>query len=72
MKTLSSFILMVMVVAASYAQSKTVYVCMGPNSKSYHATSECRGLKRCSTDIKSVSLETAQKMQRRACRLCYR
>ncbi len=36
-----------------------VYICTGPNSKRYHASSSCRGLRRCSGSIKAVSREDA-------------
>lgn len=72
MKTLTTLILTTLFVSVSYAQSKTVYVCTGPSAKTYHSTSECRGLSRCSKEVKSVTLEKAQKMQRRSCRVCCR
>lgn len=50
---------------------KTVYICTGPKAQVYHATSKCRGLNRCSGDIKAVSLEDIKK-SRRACKICYK
>lgn len=49
---------------------KTVYICTGPKAKVYHAIPKCKGLNRCSGEIKAVSLETAKKT-RRACKICY-
>lgn len=48
-----------------------VYVCTGPQSKCYHKTTKCRGIRSCSDDIKEVTLKEAQKMGRRACKICY-
>lgn len=48
-----------------------VYVCTGPKAKVYHKTPNCKGLENCSKEIKKVTLEQAQKMNRRACKLCY-
>jgi hypothetical protein len=42
-----------------------VYVCMGPSSKKYHRTSDCRGLNNCSTKIYEVTLKYAQEELRR-------
>lgn len=53
------------------APSDTVYICTGPKAKVYHSTSKCRGLNRCSGDIKSISLKEAKK-SRRACKICYK
>lgn len=50
------------------APSDTVYICTGPKAKVYHSTSKCRGLNRCSGDIKSISLKEAKK-SRRACKM---
>lgn len=45
----------------------TVYICKGPNSKRYHLSKDCRGLKRCSTRIAEVSLDEAKSKKRSLC-----
>ena len=50
----------------------TVYICMGPQSKKYHATKDCHGLNKCSEDIISVSLAKAKSMGRGPCGICYK
>lgn len=50
----------------------TVYICTGPKSECYHSHSKCRGLNNCSTTIKTVSIEKAEEMKRRPCKLCYK
>ncbi len=50
-------------------KSEYVYICTGPKAKVYHATPKCKGLSKCSGDIKKVTLEEIQK-SRRACKLC--
>lgn len=52
-------------------ESTTVYICTGPKAKVYHQYKNCKGLRRCSGDIKAVSLDQAKK-SRRACRICYK
>lgn len=61
------------VVLSSYTnnQSSYVYVCMGQYATVYHSSSSCKGLDNCHADIKSVTLETAQNMGRRPCKVCY-
>lgn len=48
-----------------------VYICTG-NSKIFHKTKKCKGLKRCSKEIKSVTIEQAKRMGRRECMMCYK
>ena len=48
-----------------------VYICTGPKSTTYHKTNSCRGLKNCSTSVKKVTKEQAEKMGRRPCKVCY-
>ena len=47
-----------------------VYVCTGEKSVAYHAVKSCRGLNRCSGEIKAVTLSQAKAMGRRACKIC--
>lgn len=49
-----------------------VYICTGPQSKRYHKTTECKGLERCSKDIKKVTLAHAEDMGRTPCKICYK
>lgn len=48
-----------------------VYVCTGPQSKRFHNTTKCRGLKSCSKQVIAVSLSKAQSMGRTPCGWCY-
>lgn len=52
-------------------KSDTVYICTGPKAKVYHKYNDCRGLERCSGEVKEISLEKAKKI-RRPCRICYK
>ena len=49
-----------------------VYICTGPTAYAYHKTDTCKGLRRCTGDIKKISLEQAKKENRKACKLCYK
>ena len=44
-----------------------VHICMGKGSKRYHYDKHCRGLSRCSTPLKTVTLEKARAMGRTLC-----
>ena len=48
-----------------------VYICTGPKSECYHKTSTCRGLSKCSGQMKQVTLKEAQQLHRRQCKVCY-
>lgn len=49
-----------------------VYLCMGKKSKRYHKTDKCKGLSRCSTRIRVVTLQEAvKKYKRTPCKKCY-
>jgi hypothetical protein len=49
----------------------SVYICTGKSAYSYHNNRSCRGLNRCSAEIKSVSLEYAKNIGRSPCKICY-
>jgi len=49
----------------------TVYLCNGPQSKVYHKTTHCQGLRRCSTDIEATDISKAKAKHRRECGYCY-
>lgn len=51
-------------------KASKVYICTGPSSRRYHATSQCRGLSRCSGEIREVTLEEATRLHRTPCRMC--
>lgn len=53
-------------------QSEGVYICTGPTAYAYHKTAECKGLRRCTGDIKKISLGQAKAENRKACKLCYK
>lgn len=67
MKHIIPLILVLLVTSSS----QKVFICTGPQSECYHKSSDCRGLKKCSKSIKSVSLAEAKKMHRRPCGYCY-
>lgn len=48
-----------------------VYICTGYMSECYHEDPDCRGLIRCSRDIEEITIEDAEEMGRRPCRICY-
>lgn len=51
------------------APSRTVYICTGPKATVYHYRSDCKGLNKCSGEVKKITLEEAKK-KRRACKIC--
>ena len=49
----------------------SVYLCNGPQSKVYHKKSDCKGLRKCSTEIEMVEIDAAKARLRRECGYCY-
>lgn len=47
-----------------------VYICQGSKSACYHSNPNCSGLRRCSTELKAITLDEAKKMGRRPCKVC--
>ena len=64
-------ILLLVFCGVASADSPRVYICLGGMSECFHKTPNCKGLERCSTDIKAISLDEAKKMGRRSCKWCY-
>lgn len=66
------FIFPVLITNAERQQAvQTVYICTGPKAVVYHHTAKCRGLSKCSGQIKKVNLAEIKKT-RRACKICYK
>lgn len=68
---MQKFLFLIIVSLISCNSSDTVYVCNGPQSKAYHKTNHCKGLRRCTTDIETIDITTAKERQRRECGYCY-
>lgn len=50
----------------------TVYICDSKNSEVYHSSKTCKGIEKCTHQIKEVSLEDAvNTYKRRPCKICY-
>lgn len=49
-----------------------VYVCQGPQSHKYHKTKKCKGLCKCSTELKKLDRDEAKRAGYTACKICYK
>ena len=59
--------------SAGISNSETyVYICTGKTAYAYHKTDDCRGLKNCKGEIKTVTLAQAQQLNRKPCGYCYK
>lgn len=56
---------------ASVDAVEYVYICTGPYAATYHYCDDCKGLNKCSASVRKVTLEEAEEMGRRPCRICY-
>lgn len=49
-----------------------VYICISSSSYAYHSNRDCRGLNRCTHEIRKVTLEDAKdKYSKKPCKICY-
>ena len=48
-----------------------VYTCLSKNAVAYHKHKNCRGLNRCSHEIRKVKESTAKNSGYRKCKICY-
>jgi hypothetical protein len=68
---LITLLLAIQILATSFMYETYVYICQGPHSKVYHRSQNCKGLSNCSTELKEITVQEAQNMGRRACRIEY-
>jgi hypothetical protein len=57
---------------ATTQKEAEVYICTGPQSKKYHKTKTCRGLRNCSKTIEKKKVSEAKKLGRDKCKMCYK
>jgi len=48
-----------------------VYICVSETGHKYYSDSDCRGLARCTHEIRKVTKSQAIKMGYSACKICY-
>jgi hypothetical protein len=53
-------------------QETNVYICVSKNAVAYHVNQNCRGLNKCTHEIKNVTVDKAKSMGYRACKICSR
>lgn len=51
--------------------NSVVYICTGPKAETFHKSKGCRGLNKCSGNIRMIPLSKAKEIGRRACKICY-
>lgn len=52
--------------------SDTVYICVSPTAKKFHASKECHGLQKCTHTISAVTQSDAAKKGYTACKIEYK
>lgn len=56
----------------THIKPDSVYLCMGSWSHAYHKITTCKGLRKCTTKLKKVSLyDATHKYKRTYCHYCY-
>lgn len=64
---MQQLLLLIMINIMGCSSNDKVYLCNGPQSKVYHKTNNCQGLRRCTTDIESTDITTAKERHIREC-----
>ncbi len=66
------FLVMCLFSFCSAGKNRDAYICTGPTAYAYHKTNNCKGLRRCTGEIKKISIKQAKKENRKACKLCFK
>lgn len=51
-------------------ETENVYICTSPKAYAYHKNENCKFLKRCSYEIKAISIEDAKRKGYKPCKSC--
>jgi ureidoglycolate hydrolase len=73
MRTIVCTVLSLILICADSPKisNEKVYVCKSSTSVAYHNNINCYGLKKCTHQIISVTIDEAKNMGKRACKICY-
>jgi len=55
----------------SKAKPEYVYICISRTAHKYHSRADCRGVLRCTHEVKMVTKAAAIRMGYTACKICY-
>ncbi|MBC9811153.1 hypothetical protein H9Y05_01580 [Crocinitomicaceae bacterium CZZ-1] len=61
MKTLLIVVASIGLFSITPSQSTTAYICNSPSAKKYHYSKTCRGLQKCTHEIKKTTVDSAKK-----------
>jgi hypothetical protein len=53
-----------------YRVEAEVYICDSKTAYAYHSSKDCRGLNRCTHEIKKIKLSEAKNLKRSPCKIC--
>jgi hypothetical protein len=51
--------------------TETVHLCMSKTSYAYYSSGDCKGLNRCTHEVKAMPVVEAQKIGKRKCQKCW-
>jgi hypothetical protein len=69
MKRIVFFFIIISVLFAFQQKEKEVFICPTKSSKVYHLKKDCKGLKRCSIKIKTITEKKAENIGRTMCKI---
>lgn len=63
---------LVLFISVSFTPPNKVFICVSKGSKAYHSSKSCRGIKKCTHEIREVTLSDAKNTYGRvSCKICY-
>lgn len=63
------FIVSLVFLSSFQTKEKEVFICPTKSSKAFHLKKDCRGLKRCSIKIKTITKTKAENIGRKMCKI---
>jgi hypothetical protein len=69
MKKVILIFLLIPLLSSYQTKEKEVFICPTKSSKVYHLKKDCKGLKRCSIKIKTITEKKAENIGRTMCKI---
>lgn len=69
MKRLLFSLSLILFLTSFQTKEKEVFICPTKSSKAFHLKKDCRGLKRCSIKIKTITKTKAENIGRKMCKI---
>lgn len=68
MKTMVFYVLFLSLL--SFRDNNHVFICNSLNAKAYHKNDDCKGLEKCTHEIKEITIDEALNKKLKPCKVC--